>query len=93
MNPLGLSALENPKTKPRMLHKVPRMNKKVTINGEQRTVKAATLVDLLKTESVNPSAKFVAVAVNGSVIPRPSWSLTKVKTGDSVEIVQPAPGG
>lgn len=69
------------------------MNKEITINGEQRTVSASTLVDLLKTESINPSAKFVAVAINGSVIPRPSWSITKVETGDSVEIVQPAPGG
>ena len=68
------------------------MNKEITINGEQRTVNASTLVDLLKTESINP-AKFVAVAINGSVIPRPSWSITKVETGDSVEIVQPAPGG
>ena len=76
-----------------MLDEVPRMNKKITINGEQRTVKAATLVDLLKTESINPSAKFVAVAINGSVIARPSWSITKVKTGDSIEIVHPAPGG
>lgn len=90
---MGLNDLEKLKTKPRMLDEVPRMNKKITINGEQRTVKAATLVDLLKTESINPSAKFVAVAINGSVIPRPSWSITKVKTGDSVEIVQPAPGG
>ena len=90
---MGLNDLEKLKTKPRMLDEVPRMNKKITINGEQRTVRAATLVDLLKTESINPSAKFVAVAINGSVIPRPSWSITKVKTGDSVEIVQPAPGG
>lgn len=90
---MGLNDSEKLKTKSRMLDEVPRMNKKITINGEQRTVKAATLVDLLKTESINPSAKFVAVAINGSVIPRPSWSITKVKTGDSVEIVQPAPGG
>ena len=90
---MGLNDLEKLKTKPRMLDEVPRMNKKITINGEQRTVNASTLVDLLKTESINPSAKFVAVAINGSVIPRPSWSITKVETGDSVEIVQPAPGG
>lgn len=69
------------------------MNKEITINGEQRTVNASTLVDLLKIETINPSAKFVAVAINGSVIPRPSWSITKVENGDSVEIVQPAPGG
>ena len=90
---MGLNDSEKLKTKSRMLDEVPRMNKKITINGEQRTVRAATLVDLLKTESINPSAKFVAVAINGSVIPRPSWSITKVKTGDSIEIVQPAPGG
>ena len=76
-----------------MLHEVPKMSKKITINGEKRKIEAATVVDLLITESINPTAKFVAVAINGSVIPRQSWSVTKVKTGDSVEIVQPAPGG
>ena len=90
---MGLKDLENLKTEPRMLHEVPKMSKKITINGEKRKIEAATVVDLLMTESINPTAKFVAVAINGSVIPRQSWSVTKVKTGDSVEIVQPAPGG
>ena len=90
---MGLNDLEKLKTEPRMLHEVPKMSKKITINGEKRKIEAATVVDLLMTESINTSAKFVAVAINGSVIPRQSWSVTKVKTGDSVEIVQPAPGG
>jgi len=90
---LGLNDLENLKTEPRMLHEVPKMSKEITINGEKRKIEATTVVDLLMTESINPTAKFVAVAINGSVIPRQSWSVTKVKTGDSVEIVQPAPGG
>ena len=90
---MGLNDLENLKTEPRMLHEVPKMSKKITLNGEKRKIEAATVVDLLMTESINPTAKFVAVAINGSVIPRQSWSVTKVKTGDSVEIVQPAPGG
>mgnify|MGYP001325340669 FL=1 len=76
-----------------MLHEVPKMSKEITINGEKRKIEATTVVDLLMTESINPTAKFVAVAINGSVVPRQSWSVTKVKTGDSVEIVQPAPGG
>ncbi len=90
---MGLNDLENLKTEPRMLHEVPKMSKEITINGEKRKIEATTVVDLLMTESINPTAKFVAVAINGSVIPRQSWSVTKVKTGDSVEIVQPAPGG
>ena len=90
---MGLNDLENLRTEPRMLHEVPKMSKKITINGEKRKIEAATVVDLLMTESINPTAKFVAVAINGSVVPRQSWSVTKVKTGDSVEIVQPAPGG
>ena len=90
---MGLNDLENLRTEPRMLHEVPKMSKKITINGEKRKIEAATVVHLLMTESINPTAKFVAVAINGSVIPRQSWSVTKIKTGDSVEIVQPAPGG
>ena len=69
---MGLNDLENLKTEPRMLHEVPKMSKKITINGEKRKIEAATVVDLLMTESINPTAKFVAVAINGSVIPRQS---------------------
>ena len=68
------------------------MVRKMIINGEPKTIQATTLSELLMIESIDPAAKFIAVAINGSVIPQ-SWSITQLKSGDSVEIVQPAPGG
>ena len=69
------------------------MVRKMIINGEPKTIQATTLSELLMIESIDPAAKFIAVAINGSVILRQSWSITQLKSGDSVEIVQPAPGG
>ena len=65
----------------------------IRLNGEQRSVEATTVVDLLRAESVDPEARFVAVAVNGTVVPRSRWESVTVQDGDDIEIVAPAPGG
>jgi len=44
-------------------------------------------------EDVDPKARFVAVAINGVVVPRGRWDREPVKDGDEIEIVTPAPGG
>lgn len=69
------------------------MSETITINGEEKTVAAATVIELLEAEAIDPAAKFVAVAVNGSVVPRRSWPDAAIKPGDDIEIVHPAPGG
>ncbi len=65
----------------------------VRVNGEDRDVNAATVFDLLLAEDVDPKARFVAVAINGVVVPRGQWERAPVKDGDEIEIVTPAPGG
>ncbi|HAA92359.1 MAG TPA: thiamine biosynthesis protein ThiS [Rhodospirillaceae bacterium] len=69
------------------------MGEMMTINGEKRAVAAATVIELLEAEAIDPTAKFVAVAVNGSVVPRRSWPDVSINPGDDIEIVHPAPGG
>lgn len=65
----------------------------IRINGEEKNVAAATVNDLLRAEEIDPGARFVAVAINGVVIPRGQWDNERVKEGDDIEIVRPAPGG
>ena len=65
----------------------------IRLNGEQRSVDATTVFDLLRAESVDPEGRFVAVAVNGAVVPRSRWENVTVQDGDDIEIVAPAPGG
>ncbi len=65
----------------------------IRVNGEPKSLDVATVDDLLRAEAVDPTARFVAVAVNGVVIPRGRWDSERVKDGDDIEIVRPAPGG
>jgi sulfur carrier protein len=65
----------------------------IRINGEERDLDVLTITELLCAEEVDPSARFVAVAVNGTVVPRGRWDNEPVCAGDDIEIVRPAPGG
>ena len=65
----------------------------IRINGEQKRIEGITVHDLLRAEDIDPTARFVAVAINGVVIPRGQWDSETVKEGDDIEIVRPAPGG
>ena len=65
----------------------------IRINGETKRLDIATVDELLRAEAIDPAARFVAVAVNGVVIPRGHWDSQEVRDGDDVEIVRPAPGG
>ena len=42
---------------------------------------------------MSPNAKGIAVAINGSVVPRRAWPQTRLAAGDTVEIVKPFSGG
>ena len=66
---------------------------RIRINGEKKSLSVATVDDLLRAEAIDPAARFVAVAVNGVVIPRGQWNRHQVQDGDDIEIVRPAPGG
>ena len=69
------------------------MNSTIKINGKNRITGASTVIELLKAEKIDAEAKFVAIAINGSVVSRRNWPNAEIKPGDDVEIVSPAPGG
>jgi sulfur carrier protein len=64
----------------------------VTVNGEPRDLAAGvTLADVVS--QVTESAKGVAAALNGEVVPRRAWPDTKLADGAQVEIVTAVQGG
>ena len=65
----------------------------IRVNGEVEPLVAATLAALLAVKAVDVAQRGIAVALNGSVVPRSAWSETALKPGDSVEIVRARQGG
>jgi len=65
----------------------------IRVNGEVEPLVAATLATLLADKAVDVAQRGIAVALNGSVVPRSAWSETVLKPGDSVEIVRARQGG
>jgi sulfur carrier protein len=66
---------------------------RIRINGVEEEVAVATLADLLVTRGVDQTARFFAVAVNGTVVRRSDWPSRPLSPGDDVEIVRPFSGG
>jgi sulfur carrier protein len=66
---------------------------RLRINGVEEDVKAATLAQLLIDRGIDPSARFLAIAVNGAVVRRAEWPARPLSPGDDVEIVRPFSGG
>ena len=63
------------------------------INGVEEEVAATTVAELLVAHGVDPGARFLAIAVNGSVVRRGEWASRELSPGDTVEIVRPLQGG
>jgi sulfur carrier protein len=66
---------------------------RLRVNGVEEEIAEATVAELLAARGIDPSARFLAVAVNGSVIRRSEWRSTPLSPGDAVEIVRPFSGG
>lgn len=65
---------------------------KLLINGEsQEQPDDVALADVVAALTAAPSG--VAVALNGVVVPRGSWSNTTLADGDSVEVLTAVQGG
>ena len=69
------------------------MSSTISVNGVEKAATATTIADLLQDEKVDLDARFLAVAINGAVVPRSRWEGAEIKPGDDIEIVRPAPGG
>jgi sulfur carrier protein len=64
----------------------------IRVNGKSEPLVADTLAALLA-EKVDTGQRGIAVAVNGTVVPRAAWAQTPLRAGDSVEIVRARQGG
>ena len=69
------------------------MSATIRVNGAEQPFTSPSIPDLLEAEGVPTGARFVAVAVNETVIPRARWTEIALKPGDAVEIVKPVQGG
>lgn len=67
--------------------------KRLRVNGKVETEDAANVAELLRRRGIDPQARFLAVAVNGAVVPRADWTARALASGDEVEIVRPLQGG
>jgi sulfur carrier protein len=66
---------------------------RLRINGVEEEAAVTTVSELLITRGVDPTARFLAVAVNGSVVRRSDWRSKPLSPGDDIEIVRPFSGG
>jgi sulfur carrier protein len=66
----------------------------VLVNGDRRPLPpGGELTSLLATLGIDDGTTGVAVAVNGTVVPRAGWSRCRLTPQDEVEVVRAVPGG
>jgi sulfur carrier protein len=65
----------------------------IRLNGEPYTLADGALTDLLTACEVDTARRGVAVSINDAIVPRGEWASTRLKDGDTVEIVRPHSGG
>jgi sulfur carrier protein len=64
----------------------------VVVNGQQREIpRDSTLTDVVAQLTTAPQG--IAVALNGSVVPRGSWPDTVLTDADTVEVLTAVQGG
>jgi sulfur carrier protein len=68
-------------------------NISVVLNGARHSADTDSLAEFLVAQGVDATRRFVAVAVNGMVVPRQDWPNSRLAEGDEIEIVQPIKGG
>ena len=66
---------------------------RMRVNGVEVEILATTVAELLVAHGVDPGTRFLAIAVNGSVVRRGEWASRNLSPGDTVEIVRPLQGG
>ena len=66
---------------------------RMRVNGAEAEVSVMSVADLLLDRGIDPAARFLAVAVNGSVVRRSEWPSKLLAPGDDIEIVRPFSGG
>lgn len=65
----------------------------LTVNGEARPLDVGSVAELLESMGVNAHTRGLAVALNGTLVPRGRWSVQSLNAGDQVEVVKAFAGG
>jgi sulfur carrier protein len=65
---------------------------RLTVNGRGLDAEPELSVQAL-VESLTQAGRGVAVAVNGTVVPRSTWAAVPLADGDAVEVLTAAQGG
>lgn len=65
----------------------------ITVNDEPRALSDAATLGALVTELGFAARKGVAIAVNGSVVPRTNWPAHALTDGDKVLVIRATQGG
>lgn len=67
---------------------------RVRLNGAERTLpEHASVADAVAVTGADPARPGIAVAVNGHVVRRGEWVVTRLGDGDAVEVVTAVQGG
>jgi sulfur carrier protein len=67
--------------------------RRVRVNGRLEPLRVSTIADLFTERVADLGQRGIAIALNGSVIPRAAWADTTLKPGDTIEIVRAMQGG
>lgn len=65
----------------------------IHVNGKPLESSPVHLLDLLAAQGFTQETKGIAVAINGTVVPRSTWVDTRLADGDEIEIVKIMQGG
>ena len=67
---------------------------RVTLNGAEMELRdGASVDDALAAIDRDPTGRGIAVAINGTVVPRRAWSGTILASGDRIEVLTAVAGG
>jgi len=66
---------------------------RIRVNGEERRLEAATVADMLSALGVPAERPGIAVAINGTLVPRATWQAAPIADADAVEVVTARMGG
>ena len=71
----------------------PKTNLRIEVNGVECLLDDdQTLADIVLEHAEHPS-RVVAAAINGKVVAKRQWRLTRLKTGDRIRLVTPIASG
>ncbi|HRI62709.1 MAG TPA: sulfur carrier protein ThiS [Polyangium sp.] len=65
----------------------------IRVNGKTVENCPVNLVELLAAQGFSGETKGIAVAINGTVVPRSTWAETRLADGDEIELVKIMQGG